>query len=88
MKKTSCRTMTRSERQEPDMTPKQRLTGEPILRILCKNTGVVVGFLYLWDNGDLQPAWIEKSHPDVRYESIAKAAQLKGVAVRGAAPRS
>jgi hypothetical protein len=56
------------------MTSNTRLTGEPILRILCKNTGVVVGFLYLWDNGDLQPAWIEKSQADVRYESITSAA--------------
>jgi hypothetical protein len=56
------------------MTSKQRLTGEPILRILCKNTGVVVGFLYLSDNGDLQPAWIGKSQAEVRYESIVKAA--------------
>jgi hypothetical protein len=74
MKKTSRRTVTRSERQEPDMTSNQRLTGEPILRILCKNTGVVVGFLYLWDNGDLQPAWIEKPQVDVRYQFIEKAA--------------
>jgi hypothetical protein len=56
------------------MTSNQRLTGEPILRILCKNTGVVVGFLYLWDNGDLQAAWIEDVQNEVRYEFIERAA--------------
>jgi hypothetical protein len=56
------------------MTSKPRLTGEPILRILCRNTGVVVGFLYLWDNGDLQPAWIEDPQTEVRYEFIERAA--------------
>ena len=39
-----------------NMTPKTRLTGEPIMRILCKNTGNLVGYLYQWNNGDLQPA--------------------------------
>jgi hypothetical protein len=56
------------------MTSKPRLTGEPILRILCKNTGVLVGFLYLWDNGDLQPAWIEEMPIAVRYELMRIAA--------------
>jgi len=35
-----------------------RLTAEPIMRILCKKTDTLVGYLYQWNNGDLQPAWL------------------------------
>ena len=52
------------------MTPKPRPTGEPILRILCKKTDSLVGYLYQWDNGDLQPAWLKDAMADVRYEPI------------------
>lgn len=43
----------RSELKERTMTPKTRLTGEPIMRILCKKTDTLVGYLYQWNNGDL-----------------------------------
>ena len=56
------------------MTPKPRLTGEPIMRILCKKTDTVVGYLYQWNNGDLQPAWLEGPVIEVRYEPLEKAA--------------
>lgn len=56
------------------MTPKPRLTGEPIMRILCKKTDNLVGFLYQWNNGDLQPAWLDDALAEVRYEPISNAA--------------
>ncbi len=56
------------------MSPDPRLTGEPILRILCKSTHQLVGYLYLWDNGDLQPAWLGGAMTEVRYEAIKRAA--------------
>ncbi|TDQ56872.1 MULTISPECIES: hypothetical protein [Paracoccaceae] len=56
------------------MTPKPRLTGEPIMRILCKKTDTLVGFLYQWNNGDLQPAWLDDALAEVRYEPINDAA--------------
>jgi len=57
-----------------NMTPKTRLTGEPIMRILCKNTGNLVGYLYQWNNGDLQPAWLNNTMVEVRYEPMFEAA--------------
>ncbi len=54
------------------MPPAPRLTGTPIMRILCKKTDSLVGYLYQWDNGDLQPAWLGEAVADVRYESIAQ----------------
>jgi hypothetical protein len=51
-----------------------RLTGEPIKRILCKKTNTLVGYLYQWNNGDLQPAWLNNAVAEVRYEPIVKAA--------------
>ncbi len=56
------------------MTLKPRLTAEPIMRILCKKTDTLVGYLYKWNNGDLQPAWLEGSVTDVRYQSMSDAA--------------
>ena len=55
------------------ITPKTRLTGEPIMRILCKKTDLLVGFLYQWNNGDLQPAWLNDAMAEVRYELMAEA---------------
>ena len=57
-----------------NMTPKTRLTGEAIMRILCKNTGNLVGYLYQWNNGDLQPAWLNNAMAEVRYEPMLEAA--------------
>ena len=48
------------------MTTFPRLTAEPIMRILCKKTDTLVGYLYQWNNGDLQPAWLNDAMPDVR----------------------
>lgn len=56
------------------MTPTPRLTGEPIMRILCKKTDELVGYLYQWNNGDVQPAWLDGPMAEVRYEPIIKAA--------------
>ena len=56
------------------MTPTPRLTGEPILRILCRETGRLVGYLYQWNNGDLQPAWLDEAMAEVRYEPFGQAA--------------
>lgn len=58
------------------MPPAPRLTGEPIMRILCKKTDSLVGYLYQWDNGDLQPAWLKDAMADVRYEPIDQIDQI------------
>jgi hypothetical protein len=54
--------------------PKIRLTGEPIMRILCNKTNTLVGYLYRWNNGDLQPAWLNIAVAEVRYEPMFEAA--------------
>ena len=59
---------------EFDVTPTPRLTGEAIMRILCKNSGNLVGYLYQWNNGDLQPAWLNNAMAEVRYEPMFEAA--------------
>ncbi|MBB3995774.1 nitrogen fixation-related uncharacterized protein [Sulfitobacter undariae] len=46
----------------------------PSKRILCKKTDTLVGYLYQWNNGDLQPAWLNDAMPDVRYEPMVEAA--------------
>jgi len=51
-----------------------RLTGEPIMRIRCKKTDALVGFLYRWNNGDLQPAWLTGALAEVHYEPMIEAA--------------
>ena len=64
----------RATEVEFDVTPKTRLTGEPIMRILCKKTDNLVGYLYQWNNGDLQPAWLTNAVAEVRYEPMFEAA--------------
>lgn len=54
------------------MTRETRLAGEPIMRILCRKTDSLVGYLYQWNNGDLQPAWLQDALVDVRYEPMIK----------------
>ncbi len=56
------------------MSQETRLTGEPIMRIFCKKTDMLVGYLYQWNNGDLQPAWLGIPVIEVRYEPLEKAA--------------
>jgi len=56
------------------MNSKPRLTGEPIMRILCKTSENLVGYLYQWNNGDVQPAWFDSEVQDVLYKPIAEAA--------------
>jgi len=46
------------------MNTKPRLTGEPIMRILCKTSENLVGYLYQWNNGDVQPAWFDGAMAD------------------------
>ncbi|MAU43751.1 hypothetical protein HKX23_16820 [Sulfitobacter sp. KE29] len=55
------------------MNTKPRLTGEPIMRILCKTSENLVGYLYQWNNGDVQPAWFDRAFADVRYEPFVQA---------------
>jgi hypothetical protein len=53
------------------MTPEaRRLTGEAIMRIHCKTTDTLVGYLYRWNNGDLQAAWLNHAMDEVRYEPM------------------
>lgn len=50
----------------PMYPQKARLTGEPIIRILCKKTDTLVGYPYQWNNGGVQPAWLNDAMSDVR----------------------
>lgn len=45
-----------------------RLTGEPVKRILCVETGELLGHLYRWNNGDEVPMWIGEKKKNVTYE--------------------
>jgi hypothetical protein len=58
---------------------KPRLTGEPIMRILCKKSENLVGYLYQWNNGDVQPAWFDGTMADVRYEPFIQAPEQNPV---------
>lgn len=69
------------------MATKPRLTGEPIMRILCKKTDSLVGYLYQWDNGDLQPAWLGEAVADVRYVSMDQITAKSPLDQQDTAPR-
>ena len=61
------------------MNTKPRLTGEPIMRILCKTSENLVGYLYQWNNGDVQPAWCDRAMANVRYEPFIQAPEQNPV---------
>lgn len=52
------------------MSKEPRLTGHPISRILCSRSNRTLGFMYEWNNGDRQPAWIGERTRRVRYEPL------------------
>lgn len=58
------------EQKERAMPVQPRLTGEPILRIICRNSDKLVGYLYRFNNGELLPMWLAGPVNDVRYEPI------------------
>jgi hypothetical protein len=60
--------------KEFPMTKTPRLAAEPIMRILCSTTGSLLGYLYQWNNGDVQPAWLNDAKEDVRYEPMVRTA--------------
>ena len=69
------------------MNTKPRLTGEPIMRILCKTSENLVGYLYQWNNGDVQPAWFDGAMEDVRYEPFIQAPEQNPVDPKTPRPR-
>ncbi|MFC3612903.1 hypothetical protein ACFORG_03935 [Lutimaribacter marinistellae] len=44
------------------------------MRILSGISGELVGYLYEWNNGDLQPAWFDDKVQDVLFEPISATA--------------
>lgn len=38
-------------------TPK-KAEARPLARLLCAETQVCTGWLYLWDSGEIEPLWI------------------------------
>jgi hypothetical protein len=50
-----------------------RLFAKPILRILSKFDGETAGYIYEWNNGELQPMWISGRVRDVTYAPISSA---------------
>lgn len=69
------------------MNTKPRLTGEPIMRILCKTSESLVGYLYQWNNGDVQPAWFDRPIANVRYEPFIQAPEQNPVDPKTPRPR-
>lgn len=57
-----------------DAMPKtERLLAEPVSRILSINTGVLVGWVYRWNNGDVQEAWLNGPQVLVYHQPLARA---------------
>ena len=69
------------------MNTKPRLTGEPIMRILCKTSENLVGYLFQWNDGDVQPAWFDGAMADDRYEPFIQATEQNPVDPKTPRPR-
>ena len=42
--------------------------------LLCGTCLLYTSYLYQWNNGDLQPAWLNNTMAEVRYEPMFEAA--------------
>lgn len=47
-----------------------RKSADPCMRILERDTGRHVGWLYKWNTGAVVPMWIGKAFENVIYESV------------------
>ena len=48
------------------MKKEPRLCARPVARLICAETEVTVGYLYEWNNGDRQSAWLGSRVKNVR----------------------
>ena len=53
-----------------EMTDQPRLFAYAIALILSSRTNATVGYLYEWNNGERQAAWLGRPYKRVRYESL------------------
>ena len=44
-----------------------RVEAVPIKRIICVRTGALLGYLYRWNTGEIEPMWFGRSSKDVTY---------------------
>ncbi len=54
------------------MNSEGHLEAVPIKKILDARTGKVVGWLYLWNNGEVAPMWIADEPTDEIFPSFSR----------------
>lgn len=59
---------TRTRRPRPAGKESKRLHARAVKRILDRETGALVGWLYEWNTGELVPRWKTKAQSDVIYD--------------------
>jgi hypothetical protein len=58
----------RARKSRPVSNGQRRLHARAIKRILDRETGDLVGWLYEWNTGELVPRWKTKAQKDVIYD--------------------
>ena len=53
------------------MSKQKRLTADPVLKIRDVKTNAVVGWVYLWNNGDVRVMWREGTHGSVLHGPLS-----------------
>lgn len=54
------------------MKKEPRLFARPVARLICAETEMTVGYLYEWNNGDRQSAWLGPRTKNVRSEPMTE----------------
>ncbi len=54
------------------MKKEPRLCARPVARLICAETEVTVGYMYEWNNGDRQSAWLGPRVKNVRSVPMAE----------------
>lgn len=59
---------TRTRRTRPAGKEQKRLHARAVKRILDRETGALVGWLYEWNTGELVPRWKDNPRANVTFE--------------------
>lgn len=59
----------------PKSSTEPRLFARPVLRILSRETGDTVGYLYEWNTGDRQPMWTDGRVGSIEYAPMTSTSE-------------
>lgn len=63
--------MPKTSEGDEDKSPSQLKEGEPIARLVDRETGKTLGWEYRWNTGETGTLWVKEASDDFDYEPLA-----------------